>query len=159
MAAETTTHLICAPDFDGIATVTALHHPVGARIATDAALLTLTLGNGGIRQVHAPEAGTLGSFTVTLGDAVHAGELVALMDIEEAPTGWLFSPDESAGNAHSGTDDAAGGIDPSRWLSVSVDAARLAHRLGVDLSELPAAGRIDVADVEHYVREKLAQPR
>ncbi|WP_432722912.1 hypothetical protein R0381_001407 [Jeongeupia wiesaeckerbachi] len=154
MAADTTTHLICAPDFDGVATVTALQYPVGTPIAGDARLLTLVFDNGSDQHVHAPEAGILNGYTVAAGDPVRAGELLALMDIEEAPTGWLFPP--TATPAVADNDRAASPVD---WLMVSVDAARLAARLGVDLSELAAPGRIDVADVEHFVREKLARPR
>ncbi|BCL76940.1 hypothetical protein JHS3_26760 [Jeongeupia sp. HS-3] len=151
MSAATTTHLICAPGFDGSATVTRLHHPVGAHVAADVALLTLTLADGSRQDVAAPEAGVLAAFTAEIGDRVLAGELLALMDIEEAPTGWLFPPEPAGIEA---AKDSSGG-----WLTVSVDAARLAARLGVDLSELADQGRIDVADVEHYVREQLAQRR
>ncbi|MBM3116577.1 hypothetical protein [Jeongeupia naejangsanensis] len=154
MAADTTTHLICAPDFDGVATVRALQYPVGAQIAGDARLLTLVFDNGSDQHVHAPEAGVLNGYVVAVGDPVRAGELLALMDIEETPTGWLFPPAATPATA-----DAEQATDPVDWLMVSVDAARLAARLGVDLSELSVPGRIDVADVEHFVREKLARSR
>ncbi|AOY01062.1 hypothetical protein [Jeongeupia sp. USM3] len=147
MSTESTTHLICAPDFDDPATVAALCASPGAHVDADAVLLTLRQGDGSERHVGAPDAGTLACFTVAVGDPVQPGELVALMDIVEAPTGWLFPP---AGTVAADTPD-------TDWLTVSTAAARLAARLGVDLAELPAGDRIDVADVEHYVRERLAR--
>ena len=83
-----TTHLICAPQLEGAATIGALLVTPGSRVETDTPLVLLH-SDGLPLDVCAPEAGIIGDFSVALNDTVMPGDLLLTMEIEEKPFGWL----------------------------------------------------------------------
>ncbi|GGP25748.1 biotin/lipoyl-containing protein [Silvimonas amylolytica] len=159
MTKEYTTHLICAPEFAGHAIVTQLHRAEGEAVLADAVLVTLRAGETDI-VVHAPAAGFVDRFMVEQGDQVEATGLLLMMEVEDEDGDMLeILPPP----VQDGDDEppllAPANITPRRdYLVVSLKAAQLAARLGVDLAEVAPGGthgEIEEADVERHVRGLL----
>ncbi|WP_035059500.1 hypothetical protein [Andreprevotia chitinilytica] len=153
---ETTSHLICAPEFDEIGHVVTIHVTTGDWAVRDGALVTLALPDGEVVVV-APDTGSISSLLIEVGEEITSGELLLMMEIEEQESGWLpldLPPACSALPVLQASSIASADV-----LQVTRDAASLAARLGVDLSEImpTADGVIDRADVERYVRQRLAR--
>ncbi|KPC52136.1 E3 binding domain-containing protein [Amantichitinum ursilacus] len=158
MTLETTTHLICAPEFAGTGTVQQLHATPGSLVLAEALLLTLLLDGQRI-EIRAPGAGLVDRFVVEIGDAVESSGLLLMMEVEEEDGEWLeiLPPPVVEGD-----DEPPLLSDPhvarSGYLVVSLAAAQLAARLGVDLSAVAghgARGEIEAPDVERHVRDLL----
>ncbi len=159
MTKEYTTHLICAPEFAGHAIVLSLHHAQGDQVGPDDVLVTLRAADADIA-IHAPAPGYVDRFMVAVGDQVEATGLLLMMEVEDEDGDWLeiLPPPVQPGD-----DDppplAPGSLAPRRdYLVVSLKAAQLAARLGVDLAEVMpggAQGEIEEADVERHVRGLL----
>ncbi|WP_028451555.1 biotin/lipoyl-containing protein [Chitinilyticum aquatile] len=155
----TTTHLICAPQLDEPALVLRIGPQSGHDVAANAALVHLLCAGEEVL-IQAPDAGQVGQIMVSVGDAVHAGDLLLMMEIAEADTQLyplqvddvVFAP--------------ACQLPPARPAPVAADefvvtraAARLAARMGVDLGMVAdVAGRIDEEQVFDYVRQQLQNP-
>ncbi|GAB7127966.1 hypothetical protein JCM19000A_24730 [Silvimonas sp. JCM 19000] len=158
MTLETTTHLICAPEFVGQAVVQQLHAAPGSPVLAEALLLTLSL-DGQRTEIRAPGAGVIEQFVVAAGDQVESAALLLMMEVEEEDGEWLeiLPPPVQEGD-----DEPPALSDPqvarAGYLVVSLAAAQLAARLGVDLSAVAGhgtRGEIEAADVERHVRELL----
>jgi pyruvate/2-oxoglutarate dehydrogenase complex dihydrolipoamide acyltransferase (E2) component len=146
-----TTHLICAPELTHSVVAAVFHVQAGQIVAQDELLLTLTY-QGQSWPIHAPERGEVSRFVVALHEAVHSGDLLLLMEVEEIPTGFLLAENEEPVTYHIEATSA------QRALKITPAAAKLAARLGVDLSEIKAnglSGEIGESEVEQHVREVL----
>ncbi|WP_255988012.1 biotin/lipoyl-containing protein [Chitinolyticbacter albus] len=153
---QTTTHLICAPALRCPATVTALHAQPGHWVHGDAPLVSLD-ADGAPVVVHAPAAGTVASFVVSVNDTVDSDELLLMMEIEEEDSDWLALIDglpPACAVTPTASSPQTGDI-----LQVTRAAAALAARLGVDLSQVnpEAGGLINEAVVERWVRQALGR--
>jgi len=158
---EIVSHMICAPEFDGAGRVTALHVTTGDWVASDAHLATVVWEEGEAI-VHAPSEGSVSALLVAVGDELGSGELLLMMEIEEADSGWLPSELPAACAVPPLSSAPFPAASPSFTpesgvLQVRAAAAGLAARLGVDLSQVTAAGGgiIEAADIERYVRQRL----
>ena len=149
-----TTHLICAPDLPHTVAVALFHVEPGQIVARDTLLLTLEC-KGNTWPILAPESGEISSFMVEMDEEINTGDLLLLMEVEEAPTGFLEMP------ADPSTQQAAPAPIrplPSSALKITPAAAQLAARLGVDVSTVNAnglTGEIGEREVEQYARDIL----
>ena len=158
-----TTHLICAPQLSGLATIGILLANPGERVAADAPLVLLHQ-DGNVQEVCAPEAGWVGSFVVEQHEVVSSGDLLLTMEIEEKTTQIFpllseapdFAPACQLPEAFLPTTKAALGV-----LTVAPEAARLAARLALDLAEVPPGpeGVVDEEAVTDHVRDILIRWR
>jgi pyruvate/2-oxoglutarate dehydrogenase complex dihydrolipoamide acyltransferase (E2) component len=149
-----TTHLICAPDLPHAVAVALFHVEPGQVVPRDTLLLTLEC-KGKTWPILAPESGEISSFMVEMDEEINTGDLLLLMEIEEAPTGFLVIEPE---HETPPTPRAPTRSLPSSALKITPAAAKLAARLGVDLSEVAAnglTGEIGESEVEQHVREVL----
>ncbi|MDW5416296.1 hypothetical protein R6242_06890 [Iodobacter sp. CM08] len=146
-----TTHLICVPELDNTASVTALHILPGQHVQINTPLLTLKCG-GELVEICAPETGWVSHMMVTLTETVACGDLLLQMEIEEVPV-QMFGTEELSFASACQLDWPAAPL-----LSVSPLAAQLAAKLGVDLSTVtPQGPSIEIADVEAHVRSIMLQ--
>ena len=149
-----TTHLICAPDLPHTVAVALFHVEPGQTVPRDTLLLTLEC-KGKTWPILAPESGEISSFMVEMDEEINTGDLLLLMEVEEAPTGFLeIAPEPSTQQV------APAPIRPllSSALKITPAAAQLAARLGVDVSTVAAnglTGEIGEREVEQYVRDIL----
>lgn len=157
-----TTHLICAPQFDGIAAISALLVRPGEAVEADAPLIQLR-GSSFSLEVCAPEAGVIGEFTVAMGDSIASNDLLLTMEIEEKPFGFLPMLEEEPAFAPAcqlpqATPKTVHNRVP---LQVQPDAASLAARLGVDLTEVVPGpeGIVDDEAIVTHVRDILVRWR
>ncbi|SMC27564.1 Biotin-requiring enzyme [Andreprevotia lacus DSM 23236] len=158
---ELISHMICAPEFDGAGHVIEIHVTTGDWVARDARLASVRWEDGEAI-VHAPDAGSVSALLVGVGDMLGSGELLLMMEIEEADTGWLPLDLPAACEVPAlPSVRVPAAVVSSDVLQVSRDAAALAARLGVDLSQVQSGARgvIEQADVERYVRNRLAGPQ
>ncbi|AZN37415.1 biotin/lipoyl-containing protein [Iodobacter ciconiae] len=148
-----TTHLICVPELEETASVSAVHILPGHHVQSDTLLLTLVCGNSEI-EICAPEAGLVSHIMVETKETVQCGDLLLQMEIEEEPT-QIFGAEAtftSACQLDWPHQPLAG------TLSVSLSAAKLAARLGADLSRIASQGEcIEEADIEAHVRSIMLQ--
>ncbi|WP_027468556.1 E3 binding domain-containing protein [Deefgea rivuli] len=148
-----TTHLICAPELTHSVVASVFHVKPGQIVAQDELLLTLEY-QGQSWPIHAPERGEVSRFVIALGEAAHSGDLLLMMEVEEIPTGFLLAENEEPVSYHITAPPQAA----SSALKITPAAAKLAARLGVDLSEIKAnglTGEIGESEVELHVREVL----
>jgi pyruvate/2-oxoglutarate dehydrogenase complex dihydrolipoamide acyltransferase (E2) component len=148
-----TTHLICAPELPQVVLATVFHVKPGQIVAQDELLLTLEY-QGQSWAVHAPECGEVSRFVVAMNEEIHSGDLLLMMEVEEIPTGFLLVENEEPVTYHITAPPQA----TSNALKITPAAAKLAARLGVDLSEITVndlTGEIGESEVEQYVREVL----
>lgn len=142
-----TTHLICAPQLEGRATIGALLAAPGSRVEVDAPLLQLQTEKQ-VLEVCAPETGIVGDYTVTLNENVESGDLLLTMEIEEKPFGFFPILEEEPAFAPACLQAQPKPV-PSRSipLQIAPEAASLAARLGVDLAVVKP-GPDDIIDEE-----------
>lgn len=165
MSTTYTTHLICAPQLVGAATIGALLVTPGQYVAADAPLLRLLVEEGGLQEVHAPEAGQVGSFTVALNEMVSSGDLLLTMEIEEKTTQLFPLLDEEPAFAAAcslpSVTETAPAMVPMGSLQVAPAAARLAAALALDLAEVAPGpdGVVDEDAVTDHVRDILIRWR
>ncbi|WP_148713700.1 hypothetical protein [Chitinolyticbacter meiyuanensis] len=154
---QTTTHLICAPTLGQPATVIDIHAAPGLWVGNDAPLVSLQAG-GERLVVHAPSAGVVASLVVAVDDQVGSDELLLMMEIEEEESDWLALVD-GLPPACAIADVPPVAAVHADLLQVSRDAAALAARLGVDLSQVSPGpdGVIDEGAVERWVRQALGR--
>lgn len=158
-----TTHLICAPQLNGVATIGALLVVPGESVAADTPLLLLHL-DGLAQEVCAPEAGLVGSFVVEKNEVVSSGDLLLTMEIEEKAMQLFPLLDEEPGFAPACTLPEArseAAARPGGTLTVAPGAASLAARLALDLAEVPPGpeGVVDEEAVTDHVRDILIRWR
>ncbi|STR44702.1 biotin/lipoyl-containing protein [Iodobacter fluviatilis] len=147
-----TTHLICVPELDETASVSAVHILPGHHVHSNTPLLTLICGDSEI-EICAPEAGLVSHIMVEIKESVQCGDLLLQMEIEEEPV-QLFGAEATFASACQLDWPAA----QTATLNVSLSAARLAAKLGVDLSTITAQGEcIEEADIEAHVRAVMLQ--
>lgn len=154
-----TTHLICAPDLPHTVAVALFHVKPGQIVAHDELLLTLEC-QGQTWPIHAPGHGEVSRFIVAMDEEINSGDLLLMMEVEEIPTGFLLAENEAPATYHSTAPTPAISIAATATLKIKPEAAKLAARLGVDLSEIKAnglTGEIGEAEVEQYVREVLVK--
>lgn len=153
-----TTHLICAPELPYAVLATRFHVKAGQIVMQDELLLTLE-GQNQSWPIHAPEQGEVSRFIAQANEEVQSGDLLLLMEIEEIPTGFsLIEPEEDLIDYSTPPELTPPAQTFSRALKVTPAAAKLAARLGVDLTEIKAnglSGEISETEVEQYVREML----
>ena len=159
MTKEYTTHLICAPEFAGHATVVSLHHAERDEVGPDDLLVTLRAAEADIA-IHAPAAGYIDRFMVSEGDQVEATGLLLMMEVEDEDGDWLeiLPPPVQPGDDEPPSLPPSGHAARRDYLVVSLKAAQLAARLGVDLAEVVPGGphgEIEETDVERHVRGLL----
>ena len=159
-----TTHLICAPQLEGSATIGALLVTPGTYVDADAPLVLLHC-NGLALDVCAPEAGIVGDITVVQNESVAPGDLLLTMEIEEKPFGFLPMVEEEPAFA-----PACQQVFPAQApvsarsgapLQIDPQAASLAARLGVDLADVrpDSDGVVDEESVAAHVRDILVRWR
>lgn len=164
MAPTYTTHLICAPQFNAHAVITALLVQPGAHVETDAPLVRLEGADFSL-EVCAPEAGMVGEFMVEPGSSVTSNELLLTMEIEENPFGFLPMLEEepafSPACLLAQTPPPATQNSSDIPLRVLPEAASLAARLGVDLAEVRPGveGIVDDEAISAHVRDILVRWR
>nr|WP_314901413.1 biotin/lipoyl-containing protein [uncultured Deefgea sp.] len=150
-----TTHLICAPDLPHTVAVALFHVEPGQIVPRDSLLLTLEC-KGNTWPIYAPESGEISSFMVEMDEEINTGDLLLLMEVEEAPTGFLeIAPDPSTQQI---APTPIRPLPPSGAPKITPAATQLAARLGVELSEVPAnglTGEIGEREVEQYARDIL----
>ncbi|WP_373973864.1 hypothetical protein NT239_09360 [Chitinibacter sp. SCUT-21] len=147
MTISYTTHLICAPDLPESAEVVLFHVKPGQQVLADSVLITL-LAADQEWPVHAPDDGQISSLMVAHGDFVNSNDLLLMMEIAEKPTAeWGLEPTSSTVEAHQAVSAAP--------FSVSPAAARLAAKLGLDLSAIASDTVIDEDDVLEFARQEL----
>ena len=150
-----TTHLICAPDLPHTVAVALFHVEPGQIVPRDTLLLTLEC-KGKTWPILAPESGEISSFMVEMDEEINTGDLLLLMEVEEAPTGFLEIVPESSVQQIAPTPIRS--LPSSSELKVTPAATQLAARLGVDVSSVNAnglTGEIGEREVEQYVRDIL----
>jgi pyruvate/2-oxoglutarate dehydrogenase complex dihydrolipoamide acyltransferase (E2) component len=146
-----TTHLICVPELDNTASVVALHVLPSQHVQINTPLLTLHCGDE-LVEICAPETGLVSHLMVTLLETVACGDLLVEMEIEEVPV-QMFGTEELSFASECQLDWPAAPL-----LSVSPPAAKLAAKLGVDLSTVtPQGPSIETTDVEAHVRSIMLQ--
>ncbi|SFN47897.1 Biotin-requiring enzyme [Formivibrio citricus] len=158
-----TTHLICAPQLNGAATIGALLATPGESVVADTPLVLLHV-DGQAQEVCAPEAGLVGSFVVERDEAVSSGDLLLTMEIEEKAMQLFPLLDEEPGFAPACTLPEAkpAAVDRQNGtLTVAPEAASLAARLALDLAEVPPGpdGVVDEDAVTDHVRDILIRWR
>lgn len=163
MSTTYTTHLICAPQLAGAATIGALLVTPGQYVTADAPLLQLLVDEEAPQEVYAPEAGLVGGFTVALHERVSSCDLLLTMEIEEKAT-QLFPllDDEPAFAPVCAQSFAADAVPVSIGaLQVAPAAARLAAALALDLAEVAPGpdGIVDEDAVTDHVRDILIRWR
>jgi pyruvate/2-oxoglutarate dehydrogenase complex dihydrolipoamide acyltransferase (E2) component len=147
-----TTHLICVPELEETACVSTVHILPGQHVHSNTPLLTLVCGDGEI-EICAPEAGLVSHIMVEIKEIVQCGDLLLQMEIEEEPL-QLFGAETTFASAC----QLDWPTPQTTTLSVSLNAARLAARLGVDLSTVAARGEcIEEADIEAHVRSIMQE--
>jgi pyruvate/2-oxoglutarate dehydrogenase complex dihydrolipoamide acyltransferase (E2) component len=146
-----TTHLICVPELEQIASVSHIYVAPGQEVGLNAPLLCLQYAEELI-EICAPDAGLVSHLMVTLAETVATGDLLLQMEIEEAPV-QIFATEELAFASACLQD-----WPQDQLISASPAAATLAARLGVDLSTVQAQGAsIETHDVEAHVRTIMLQ--
>lgn len=158
-----TTHLICAPQLNGMATIGALLVEAGAHVETDTPLVLLHSQDQAL-EVCAPEAGIVGDYTVKLHENVMPGDLLLTMEIEEKPFGFMPMLEEEPVFAPACQQAYPTPLSPSRSnvpLQVCAEAASLAARLGVDITDVRPGpdGVVDDESIAAYVRDVLIRWR
>ncbi len=157
-----TTHLICAPQLEGAATIGTLLVAPGEHVETDAPLLMLH-GPDMALEVCAPEAGIIGDITVAVHESVMPGDLLLTMEIEEKPFGWLPMVEEEPAFAPACQLPYPEPAAPRANAPLQIDpvAASLAARLGVDLTEVAPGpdGVVDDEAITAHVRDILIRWR
>ncbi|MGL4603256.1 MAG: biotin/lipoyl-containing protein [Iodobacter sp.] len=155
MTPRYTTHLICVPELESAAIVSGLHILPGHHVDSNTLLLTLN-HNGAMIEICAPEAGLVSHLMVTTAESVSCGDLLLQMEIEEAPLQFAGLPEEEPAFVSACLQDWP--QDHPALLSVTPAAARLAARLGVDLSCINSRQHpVETADIEAYVRSVMLQ--
>ncbi len=158
-----TTHLICAPQLDGAATIGAMLATPGEMVAADTPLVLLHV-DGEAQEICAPEAGIVGSFVVERHDDVSSGDLLLTMEIEEKTLQLFPLLEEEPGFAPACLLPEVAlpmSVKPRGVLTVAPEAARLASRLALDLADVPPGpdGVVDEDAVTDYVRDILIRWR
>lgn len=158
-----TTHLICAPQLSGVATIGALLAEPGDRVAVDTPLIRLCI-DGAEQEVCAPEAGLVGDFMVARHEAVSSSDLLLTMEIEEKTMQLFPLLEEEPEFAPACMLSERGQVilsQSSSMLSVVPEAAQLAAKLALDLSEVPPGpdGVVDTDAVTDHVRDILIRWR
>ncbi|MBE9608269.1 biotin/lipoyl-containing protein [Chitinilyticum piscinae] len=153
-----TTHLICAPELTEPALVLRINASSGEAVAADTPLVHLLCAGEELR-VAAPDDGVLGQVMVRVGDAVHGGDLLLMMEIIEESTQLYPLQEEEAVFAPAcqlPPRSSVPGALATDELRVTRAAATLAARMGVDLGLVAAPGvLIDEAAVFAFVRQQL----
>lgn len=130
----------------------------GHDVVADAPLLHLLCAGEEVL-IQAPAAGQIGQIMVNVGDAVHAGDLLLLMEIVEEDTQLYPLQVDEAVFAPACQLPLARPAPVADEFVVTRAAARLAARMGVDLGMVAdVAGRIDEEQVFAYVRRQLQNP-
>lgn len=158
-----TTHLICAPQLEAVATIGALLITPGSQVEADTPLVLLHCA-GQVLDVCAPEAGFVSEYHVRMNESIAANDLLLTMEIEEKPFDFLPMIEEeptfvpACQQAYS----QKPAVDQPRTpLQVESAAASLAARLGVDLTEVRSGpdGMIDDEAIYSHVRDVLIRWR
>lgn len=158
-----TTHLICAPQLDGAATIGALLATPGEMVTADTPLVLLHV-DGEAQEICAPEAGVVGNFVVERHDDVSSGDLLLTMEIEEKTLQLFPLLEEEPGFAPACLLPEVAPPLPMKsqgMLSVTPEAASLAATLALDLAEVPpsSGGVVDEDAVTDHVRDILIRWR
>ena len=157
-----TTHLICAPQLEAPTIIGALLAEPGDYVEADDPLVLL-YSAGMEHEVCAPEAGVIGYYTVNINESIASNDLLLTMEIEEKPIGFSPILDEepeyaaACKQAEPLTQLVKASYSEQKSLQISHDAAVLASKLGVNLTELKAdeEGMINEEVVTEYVRDIL----
>ncbi|MBM5574305.1 biotin/lipoyl-containing protein [Deefgea sp. CFH1-16] len=145
-----TTHLICAPELSDTFKVSNINIKVGEFVSKNQLLISLNKNNDHI-YINAIEDGQISYLFINIGDDINNGDLLLSMEVEELPTGFLDVVDQRC------SQDSAE-VDVANSLMIIPSAAKLASRLGVDLSLVNPnciTGYIGNEEVELFVKHEL----
>jgi pyruvate dehydrogenase E2 component (dihydrolipoamide acetyltransferase) len=159
-------------DFESVEVIELLVKP-GDKVAVEQSLLVLE-SDKATMEIPSPFAGVVRKLLVGVGDAVHEGTKIAILDVEEAMQ--RAAPVATATATAAATPQPAAvapepAPSPADLAPYTVDAPhpaahagpsvrRLARELGVDLALVPGRGpkgRILEEDVQGYVKALIAQ--
>lgn len=177
---------IKVPDIGGAANVDVIEIlvKVGDTIDKDTSLVTLESDKASM-EIPSPAAGVVKALRIKVGDKVSEGDVILMLSLEENASNIEKKPEEAAPEKPIKEDSATisppavvpeivapvassvtSSIQETRDAGVTVFAGpavrRLAHQLGVNLTEVRGSGRkerISKEDVEAYVKQRLAEPR
>ena len=145
-----TTHLICAPELSDTFKVSNINIKVGEFVSKNELLISLNKNNDHI-YINAIEDGQISYLFINIGDDINNGDLLLSMEVEELPTGFLDVVDQCC--SQDSTE-----VDVANSLMIIPSAAKLASRLGVDLSLVnpnSITGYIGNEEVELFVKHEL----
>jgi pyruvate dehydrogenase E2 component (dihydrolipoamide acetyltransferase) len=175
---------ILVPDIGGVSDVDVIELLVkpGDLIIKDTPLVTLE-SDKATMEIPSPVAGVVDSLTMKLGDKVAEGDLILTYSVSSSdekskvedkvvskpePTKEPASEQKIAAPALKkdlpiAVKDLSVSETPldENLISAGPSARRLAHKLGVNLSDICGSGRkarVSKEDIEEYVKHKLSQP-
>ncbi|MCB5196437.1 biotin/lipoyl-containing protein [Deefgea salmonis] len=145
-----TTHLICAPELTDTYKVTNINIKLDEFVNKNELLISLTKDNDHIC-INSIESGQIGYLYINIGDEVKSGDLLLTMEVEELPAGFLVLEEQQVVKSLIEADVV-------NSLLIIPSAAKLASRLGVDLSLVKPnnlSGYIGNEEVEFFVKHEL----
>lgn len=172
---------VVVPDIGGAHDVDVIEILVkeGDQIALETSLITLETDKATM-EIPAPMAGTISSIALKVGDKVSEGDIILVLNTEEAEKGApevapTASPapekstpiqQEAPVSSELPKSSKSPSVAPSSGVNETLVSAgpavrRLAHTLGVNLALVHGQGRkarITKEDVEAYVKQQLSRP-
>lgn len=145
-----TTHLICAPELTDTYKVTNINIKLDEFVNKNELLISLTKDNDHIC-INSIESGQIGYLYINIGDEIKSGDLLLTMEVEELPAGFLVLEEQQVVKSLIEADVV-------NSLLIIPSAAKLASRLGVDLSLVKPnnlSGYIGNEEVEFFVKHEL----
>lgn len=172
---------IAVPDIGGASGVDVIEILVkpGDRVELETSLVTLETDKATM-EIPSPKAGTISSIALKVGDKVGEGDLILVLDTDDATDSVAESskdkePAAKAAEPDAPTTEPEAPAPQAKATSTASDTAnlqgtdvsagpavrRFARSLGVNLTAVRGQGRKDritKADVEAYVKQQLSQP-
>jgi pyruvate dehydrogenase E2 component (dihydrolipoamide acetyltransferase) len=168
ISTSVTEESICVPDIGSSNAVDVIEImvKVGDSIDVDTPLITLESDKASM-EIPSPKAGVVKSIVVKIGDKVNQGSPILMLAtttpsaVEEkpAPAPAIETPAPAAQAVV--TPQAVEVVSSSTSILAGPAVRRLARVLGVDLNQVSGTGkkaRIQLEDVEKYVKQRLQQP-